>query len=364
MPSIESLKEVTTQIYDAVADPDLWPDVLERLRDELNAAGSALIDYDFASHSCRVVASAGTAVEFLECYQEGLARQIPWIHDGPWYAPGRVSHGHEIIADDELAKSPVYDRWLKPNGFFHRLCGVVRRREDRVLFLVASRPAASGRYDKRETRFLEDLLPHLRRAVRLNRKLLNAQAMAAAFEHLPYAVFIVDEAGRPVLANLAAEALLIRSDLRLDREGRLSTPNAAASACLHRAFAGLVGGGSGSSCYVLTPARVGDDPAQLLTIAPMGPRARDVLPGQGAALVLAAPQYAAEWGQGVLQETFGLTPAEERLALLILQGLRLDEAEAALGISHSTARTHMRRIYAKTGTRRQVELVRLLTNVP
>lgn len=74
----------------------------------------------------------------------------------------------------------------------------------------------------------------------------------------------------------------------------------------------------------------------------------------------AASRCRAEWREGMLREAYGLTPAEERLALLILQGLRLAEAEAVLGIRHSTARTHMKRIYAKTGTRRQVELVRLL----
>lgn len=73
-----------------------------------------------------------------------------------------------------------------------------------------------------------------------------------------------------------------------------------------------------------------------------------------------APRHKAELQEGKLREMYGLTPAEERLAQLILQGLRLHEAEAALGIRHSTARTHMKRIYAKTGTHRQVELVRLL----
>ncbi|HEX2257214.1 MAG TPA: helix-turn-helix transcriptional regulator [Afifellaceae bacterium] len=74
----------------------------------------------------------------------------------------------------------------------------------------------------------------------------------------------------------------------------------------------------------------------------------------------AASRRRNEWRTGMLREAYGLTAAEERLALLILQGLRLAEAETVLGIRHSTARTHMKRIYAKTGTRRQVELVRLL----
>lgn len=80
----------------------------------------------------------------------------------------------------------------------------------------------------------------------------------------------------------------------------------------------------------------------------------------GPSCLNAASQSQPEWREGMLRAAYGLTAAEERLALLILQGLQLSEAEIVLGIRHSTARTHMKRIYAKTGTRRQVELVRLL----
>jgi DNA-binding CsgD family transcriptional regulator len=58
---------------------------------------------------------------------------------------------------------------------------------------------------------------------------------------------------------------------------------------------------------------------------------------------------------------YGLTRAEERLLHLILDGLGLFEAAERLGVSRNTARTHMKRIYAKTGTRRQAELMRSLT---
>lgn len=361
MPSIDAIKEVTLQVYDAAADPDLWPDVLERVRGELNGAGSALIDYDFATHACRVVASAGAAVDLVHCRQEGQARQIPWIRDGPWHASGRAGQGHEIIADEALANCPADLRWLKPNGVFHRLCGVVRRNEDRVLLIVASRPASSGRYDERETGFLAELLPHLRHAVQLSRKLQISQATASAFEHLPYAVLIVDAAGRPVLMNAAAEASLAGSDVRLDRQGRLAAFDAAATDRLHRAIADAASGDRDAfrPFQSVLAGRAGRHAARLLTVAPADPRAREAPPGQAAVLVLDPPRPV-EWRQRELRQAYGLTPAEARLALLILQGLRLDEAQGVLGIRYSTARTHMRRIYAKTGTRRQGELIRLL----
>jgi DNA-binding CsgD family transcriptional regulator len=56
---------------------------------------------------------------------------------------------------------------------------------------------------------------------------------------------------------------------------------------------------------------------------------------------------------------FGLTPAETRLLSRLLAGRTLEEAAAEFGIAISTAKTHLRAIFAKTGVARQADLVRL-----
>lgn len=59
----------------------------------------------------------------------------------------------------------------------------------------------------------------------------------------------------------------------------------------------------------------------------------------------------------------GLTAAEARLTAKLVQGLSLADAAAELKISAHTARTQLKSIFAKTGVRRQSELLRLLTEV-
>jgi DNA-binding CsgD family transcriptional regulator len=54
---------------------------------------------------------------------------------------------------------------------------------------------------------------------------------------------------------------------------------------------------------------------------------------------------------------FGLTPSEARLALNLVTGETLRSAAAELHISYETARTQLKSILSKTGTRRQAELV-------
>jgi len=61
-----------------------------------------------------------------------------------------------------------------------------------------------------------------------------------------------------------------------------------------------------------------------------------------------------------LRELFGLTPAEARLARAIFEGLSPGEAAASFGVSPHTVRVQLGHIFAKTGTNRQSELVRLM----
>ncbi|HTC47254.1 MAG TPA: helix-turn-helix transcriptional regulator [Candidatus Aquilonibacter sp.] len=59
----------------------------------------------------------------------------------------------------------------------------------------------------------------------------------------------------------------------------------------------------------------------------------------------------------VLCKLYGLTRGEAALAIHLLQGKSVEEAAAELFISLHTARTHLKRIFMKTDTHRQTELV-------
>jgi DNA-binding CsgD family transcriptional regulator len=66
--------------------------------------------------------------------------------------------------------------------------------------------------------------------------------------------------------------------------------------------------------------------------------------------------------EAVLRQVFGLTPAETRFGIHLLQHKSLKEAANSLGISLNTAWTHLKRLFEKTGPRQQSELVRGFLN--
>ena len=67
--------------------------------------------------------------------------------------------------------------------------------------------------------------------------------------------------------------------------------------------------------------------------------------------------------EAVLITLFDLTPAEARVLLKIGSGVGATATALALGIGENTLKTHLNRIYAKTGTSRQPDLVKLIADI-
>jgi DNA-binding CsgD family transcriptional regulator len=72
------------------------------------------------------------------------------------------------------------------------------------------------------------------------------------------------------------------------------------------------------------------------------------------------PESAIDRNIARVSEACGLTPTEERMLILMVEGLDTIIAAKRLGIAPTTARTHLQRLFAKTGTARQSELVRFV----
>jgi DNA-binding CsgD family transcriptional regulator len=80
------------------------------------------------------------------------------------------------------------------------------------------------------------------------------------------------------------------------------------------------------------------------------------------AIFISDPDQRREAPAHILNQLFGFTPAESRLALLLANGLTLDESSAELEVSRNTAKSHLSSIFSKTGVTRQTKLVQLILN--
>jgi DNA-binding CsgD family transcriptional regulator len=193
-------------------------------------------------------------------------------------------------------------------------------------------------------------------------------ALLDVLDQLPTAIVVVDADARPVMVNAAAEQILAMGDGMLVNGKRLEALWHAERVRLAQLIASACtaanGDPSGAGGHLTVTRPSGFRPF-LVIVSPL-PRAyrdRSGRPQPVAAVVIKDPQaepHASAASRREIAELYELTPAEGRLLNLILDDCGLFEAAERLGVSRNTARTHMKRIYVKTGTRRQAELVRRL----
>jgi len=82
------------------------------------------------------------------------------------------------------------------------------------------------------------------------------------------------------------------------------------------------------------------------------------------AVLLTDPEGAMIHGVEGLKNLFGLSASEAVIAQVIAQGAGLEKAASASGLTLSSARTYLKRIYAKTGANGQADLVKLILSSP
>ena len=189
----------------------------------------------------------------------------------------------------------------------------------------------------------------------LERQRLKAGISADAIMRLNFGWFMLDASGRIIDMSEQAEALVQEAmTLRKSPDGRLIAERADAQGVL-RQFLKMRQAGESAVRTV----HLSDEPwlDMLLTNPPAD------LPGAlqpvAIAFVHGERSNSAERSHH-LANLFGLTLQEARLALHISHGVTIREAAVLLGLTHETTRLYSKRIYAKTGTRGQADLVRLI----
>ena len=89
---------------------------------------------------------------------------------------------------------------------------------------------------------------------------------------------------------------------------------------------------------------------------------RRTLVERGEVPELLPPQMATprETDDAFLQRVLAIPPAQTRLALALFNGSTVKQASLALGLKEDSARQYLKRIFEKTGARRQADLIRLV----
>lgn len=367
---VDDRAELVDRIYEAALREGGWSETLDHLAGALGGP-TAFHVYDLTRGRGTTLSGARFQPEATTAYQDHYCTVNPWMRESRRsFADGELVISSEIYPDESLVQTEFYDDFLRPNDFFYSMGGVLLREKDSVISFTNLRSRRLGLYRPEERAAFRDLIPHLKRALLLSRRLGAATAgRAIAFEvldRLPYGVVLLDGAGRILHGNRAARTILDSRDGLSAREGQLAAESSTDTARLRRLItaAARVTDGCGLTGGHLVLQRPTGKAPYVLLVSPLRLPGADLGHPGRVALFITDPERPAGSPEVTLALVYQLTPAETRLAAALAQGLTLSEAAERFRVSANTVRTQVKSLFAKTATRRQSDLVRLLLTLP
>lgn len=178
----------------------------------------------------------------------------------------------------------------------------------------------------------------------------------AALDRLSTAVVVVDRDCQVMYLNeCASDVIAAKDGLVIDRNGACRAPTPDLSQMLRSLVRQAAVNGDDTVRYLSLPTRQERRDLQVVI---------EAVSDTHVALFLADPQRQVVPTPQGLQDLFGLTKAEALVAHALASGGSLEDASTAGGITVSSARTYLKRVFSKTGVNRQAELMQLVLSAP
>jgi len=366
----EVLSSIVGDIYDCVLNPEGWTGVMVRITEIMDAAYSTIALANIEGNHGRFAARSPWDAEQMRVLQEdydfdaipGLKAVVVGDVDTP---VATLSH----MSEAELQQTPFFQNWAKPQGLREGCIIKFVHTPDRIGLMGCTTRADREIISVEEQRFMALLSPHLRRASLIGDLLDQARVTASlyrqALDHLAVAVVLTGANGSIIHANGAAQQMFSAQGPILSRHGLLQAQNTAVVLALQEAIASAASADAslGSRGIGLPISAPGQPPAVAYVLPLTEGTARAAFRPACAAVFVSTTTSASPLPEAVLTTLFDLTPAEARVLLRIGSGLSASRSAVSLGIGENTLKTHLNRIFAKTGTRRQADLVKLISNM-
>lgn len=356
------VSEIIDDIYLAATEPDLWPEVLDKISFACRAYGSVLLSRRNDAWVGWKVSSSLPA-NTNDYIVEHSHLSIATVRLIALNRAGFVGSHEAFVDDEEYRRDAIQAYWGIPNGFHHACATAIHIPNGDLVVAHVQRKNGEPVFDAADRAVLDHFRPHLARAGLLATRwrLQRFRVAAEALAQVGLPAVVVDAQGRVVVTNSLAEIgsswflWKARDHLGLAEEG--------ADALFGRAIASLREPSSEEVRSI--PLVVSGTKARAVVhVIPTLGIWKEFFDG-GYGLVVVTPVSDAERtiDQSLLKGLFDLTSAEAKVANAIANGQGLPEIATEGGISYGTARTHVKRILGKMGVSRQSQVAALLARI-
>jgi DNA-binding CsgD family transcriptional regulator/PAS domain-containing protein len=369
MDQAEQFSELIGEIYDAALDPSLWSDVLGKAGRFVGGPVAAI----FAKSP---TALTGT-VYYHSSGKDPLYRKLyfnKYIKFDPFTTAQYFSDVEQpmAVADimpyQEFLETRFYKEWVQPQGMVDAVTAVLDKSVTSAAMFGVFRYQSDGVVDDETRRRMRLIVPHIRRAVLIGRlidlKAADAASLADILDGLSAGMCLVDAGGRIVHANAACHFILDAGDFLSTIGGRIVASDAKIDQALRELFAAA---GSGDAAIgirgIALPLKAQDGSCYVAHVLPLTSGARrlaGIAYSATAALFICKVATQIRSAPEIIARAYNLTPTELRVLMAIVEVGGVPEVAVALGVAESTVKTHLGRLFVKTGTGRQADLVKIV----
>jgi DNA-binding CsgD family transcriptional regulator len=365
---------LTSCIYDLALGRSTWDSILDILAATFPGCLVLVSGDDLVTRANLVFAQRGLPPAAAAAYVSTYSALSPWLEGVSGMAPCQVYHDDQFVPREAARASRFHAEWLAPEGDYDAATGVVLVREGPRQLTLEIRYAAD-QLDMREraAQVLGEAAQHFSRAFEIavrTRFSAGRGYLDHVVEDLPFSVYFVDADLRIHYSNFAADTL------RRQGTGPFAGADGVLRAADPEADAALRLMVQRTMNIKRTPTSVlrlghpeSDD--RYFAIARLAVREgqhnqlHDAIidPGPLVMLVVHGSLEIESLPMDLLWRAFSLTDSESRLAEALLAGATLADFAKEREVSKQTLRNQLVGVMRKTGTRRQSELVSLLTRL-
>lgn len=365
---------IVEDIYRAGSGLQPWLRPIERVADVFDAWAVQLLGVNKQTGVMSFSFESGSAppagpIEYLRHYHRidpRLGKFLP-AQQGDWISC------EEHFDDDFVAASPFYQDYLIPLGARYLYGTKLHDDESSTVLLGHLSRVGNPPLSAPEKEAFRRLSSHFQKALDIKQALESAAGRqsvgAELLEKVRQPMILIDNQRRITYRNRNAAALLARREIVFDLDGVLTCRNSESDLDLTVAIRslGLVPISTHGDQVAIQERRVvrikrKDGHQVAATIIALRPESTMGSFGRvpQALFTVFEPGAPVEIDPFILSTTFDLTPAEARVAVLIVGGGSPEDCAEKLKVKISTVRSQLVSIYRKTGATGQVDLVRMV----
>ena len=347
----------------------LWLRVLEKICRFVGGSAAVIWARDAALRTGTLHHQVGFDPRWEQAYLDRYIKLDPASAAYLVLDAGVVYSNSQLIPQAEfLELARFYKEWAGPQGWIDNVCVILEKSGTTRAEHGVLRHERDGLADEPARRRMRLIVPHIRRAVLIARlidlKAAEAATFADALDGFSAGMFLVDARGRIVHANAAGHAMVAEGSVLSAAGRKLAANDTNAEQALHEVFLAAANGDAAVGIKgIAVPLTASGGERWVAHVLPLTSGARrraGTSYAAVAALFVHKAALATPSPPEVIARTFKLTPSELRVLLAIVEVGGVPETAEALGIAETTVKTHLRHLYAKTGTGRQAELVKLV----